>query len=432
MKIQFYLARPTVKTASQKIVINTQDTGIVANIHLSGKVMRVGTGVSANPKYWNSKAHRIKISPSYPQAPEKNRRLDKIKAEIEKCYYAYVNSRGSEPSHAILRKSIDEILGRSKEVKMPFFEYFQDFMDRTDAGQRRNAKGQIIKPAKAYKVTLNNLQTFNNEWGRKLDFDTVDLDFYEDYLQFIQKKKLSENTIGREIKNLKAVLNDATERGHNTNLAYQSKRFSKPSEDVDNIALTENELYALQELDLSDSPHLDRVRDLFLIACHTGLRYSDFSRLTADNIKDGFIEVAKQEKTGRPVTIPVHPMVKGVIKKYDGSLPETISNQKFNSFLKDVCKQIEDLRKPISKTRTQGGLKTTVNYQKWEIITTHTGRRSFATNAYLQGIPSITIMAITGHKTEAAFLKYIKVSPKEHAKIMAAAWAKRSNLKVVS
>lgn len=414
MRIRFYLKRP--KAGSE--------TAILARISYAGQQLKIYSGESIAPKYWSPKKQRAKDIPVFREGSSLNVRLDKIKSTINKCFLDYQNEYDTLPSLAKMKQLSQVALGHTKEIKLSFFEYFQDFMDRTDAGQRRNAKGQIIKPAKAYKVTLNNLQAFTGEWGRKLDFDTIDLEFYEDYLKFLQKKNLSENTIGREIKNLKAVLNDATERGHNTNLSYRSKRFSKPSEEVDNIALSENELRGLQYLDLSESPHLDRVRDLFLVACHTGLRYSDFSKLKADNIKGGFIEVAKQEKTGQPVTIPVHSVVKGIIKKYGGYLPESISNQKFNTFLKDACKMVESLQKPASKTRTQGGLKTTVNYQKWEIISTHTGRRTFATNAYLQGIPTITIMAITGHKTEKAFLKYIKVNPKEHAKIMAGIWAK--------
>ena len=415
MRIRFYLKRPE----------STNETAIMARVSYDSQQLKLYTGQSVIPKHWNPKKQRAKDTPTFRDGSSLNVRLDKIKSSLTKCFLDYQNENDAVPSPATLKQLAEAALGRSKEAKLSFFEYFQDFMDRTDTGQRRNAKGQIIKPAKAYKVTINNLQTFSLKWTRKLDFDTIDLDFYEDYLIFLQMKKLSENTIGREIKNLKAVLNDATERGHNANLAYKSKRFSKPSEDVDNIALSEGELLEIQELDLSDSPHLDRVRDLFLVACYTGLRYSDFSKLTADNVKGGFIEVAKQEKTGQPVTIPVHPVVSRILAKYKGSLPESISNQKFNEFLKDTCKMVESLKKPTSKTRTQGGLRTTVNYQKWEIVTTHTGRRTFATNAYLQGVPTITIMAITGHKTEKAFLKYIKVNPKEHAKIMAGIWAKQ-------
>jgi integrase len=200
-------------------------------------------------------------------------------------------------------------------------------------------------------------------------------------------------------------------------------------EDVDNIALSEADLKALEQLDLSSRPGLDRVRDQFLVGCYTGLRFSDFSRLTADNIRDGFIEIT-QQKTGKPVVIPIHQVVSDIIAKYEGGLPEAISQQKTNDYLKDICKQVKSFREKASKTKTTGGMRTTVNYEKWEIVTTHTARRTFATNAYRQGIPTISIMAITGHKTERSFLKYIKVTSKEHAKIMAGVWNRNEMEKV--
>lgn len=416
MKTKFYLKRPKEKIP----------TAIICSVTFSKNRLKIYTGISVEPKYWSKKAHSVRQTPSYRQGSSINARLDKIKGEIEKCYYDYLNNHNAEPTAITFKKHIDKALGRSKETKLSFFEYFQDFINRTKAGQRQTANGKIIKPAKAksYGTTFNNLTEFN----AKLNFENIDLDFYYSWLKHLRDKGYSENNIGTHIKNLKVLLNEATERGVSTNLSYKTKRFSGISEDVDNIALTVEELKDLQDLNLSGTPYLDRVRDIFLIGCYTGLRFSDFSRLTADNIKGNYIEI-KQQKTGKPVAIPVHPIIKHIIDKYDESLPNAISNQKFNEYLKKVCKKVPSLCEPTSKTGTKGGLQVTKNYQKWEIITTHTARRSFATNAYLQGIPTITIMAITGHKTEKNFLKYIKVTPKEHAKIMAGIWS-RSNMKI--
>lgn len=417
MKVKYYLARPKLENGN----VNPVETVVVANIHFQNRLMRISTGVSVLPKFWNSKSHRAKITPSYRQGSSINAILDQIKGETEGCYYDYKKDNKAEPSPATFRKLIDTALGRSKETKLNFFEYFTDFISRTKAGQRLTAKGKIISPSKAkvYGTTYNKLQDFNP----KLDFDSIDLDFYNDFTAWLRKKGFAENNVGGHIQRIKAVLNEATEKGTNTNLAYRSKRFISVSEDVDNIALTVPELQDLQNLDLSGTPGLDRIRDLFLIGCYSGLRYSDFSRLTPANLQSGFIEIT-QLKTGNPVVIPIHSVVHSIIDKHGGNLPESISNQKTNEGLKEICQRVLSLQSPASKTRTQGGLRTTVNYQKWEIVSTHTARRTFATNAYLQGVPTVTIMAVTGHKTEKAFLKYIKVTPKEHAKIMAAIWNK--------
>ena len=85
---------------------------------------------------------------------------------------------------------------------------------------------------------------------------------------------------------------------------------------------------------------------------------------------------------------------------------------------------------PVSKEITKAGKKVTLHLEKWEMISSHTARRSFATNEYLNGTPSITIMAITGHKTEKAFLKYIKVRPKEHAEKMKSLWERREFMRI--
>jgi len=114
-------------------------------------------------------------------------------------------------------------------------------------------------------------------------------------------------------------------------------------------------------------------------------------------------------------------MAADIMDKYSGVLPRVPSNQKCNQYLKEIM-QIAEIDSQFQKTITKGGVTRTINYKKWEIVGTHTARRSFATNLYNAGVPSLTIMQITGHKTESAFLKYIKVTPKEHALKLAKIW----------
>ena len=104
-------------------------------------------------------------------------------------------------------------------------------------------------------------------------------------------------------------------------------------------------------------------------------------------------------------------------------MPEPITNQKFNEYIKEVAKRA-GITQLENQTRTSGGKLITEQFPKHDLVTSHTGRRSFATNMYKRGIPSLTIMSITGHNTEKSFLKYIKVKQEEHAQLMAAAWKK--------
>jgi integrase len=167
---------------------------------------------------------------------------------------------------------------------------------------------------------------------------------------------------------------------------------------------------------------------LFLVGCWTGCRFSDISQITPENITGGFIRM-KQYKTGTPVVIPLHPVVTVLINKYGGQLPKAISNQKFNDALKKVAEEAE-LNEIVFKSITKGGMKVTTRHAKHEMVTTHTARRSFATNLYNSDFPTLSIMAITGHKTEKAFLKYIKTTPDEHAKKLQKHWKNR-HLKVI-
>ena len=176
-----------------------------------------------------------------------------------------------------------------------------------------------------------------------------------------------------------------------------------------------------EDFDFSGNPHLDKIRDWFLLLCWTGCRYSDLDKLSKEYIRNDLFQF-RQQKTNNIVAIPLHPTVKKILKKYNGEIPAPISNQKFNAGLKEAMRII-GIDETIKIKHTIGGVLEEEDYKKYELISSHTGRRSFASNAYLAGIPSITIMKITGHKTESAFLKYIKITPEEHARKMAEASA---------
>ncbi len=314
------------------------------------------------------------------------------------------------------------------------FGFFADLIVQSKTGGRlvhKTGQPYSISTIKAYTTTLNHLTTFHATRKRKIDFNTVDIDFYTDFVEYLAKTlKMTSNSIGKYIKTLKTVLNEATERGINSNLQYRSRKFSTISEQTDSIYLNDAEIKELEDLELSNNKRLESVRDLFLVGCFTGLRFSDFSILTAGNIKDGFIEIT-QTKTGAPVVIPLHQTVKKIIEKYNEQLPPSISNQKTNEYLKDLADMVPGLKKTFTRSFTKGGLKVTKTFEKRELLVTHTARRSFATNEYLHGTPAITIMAITGHKTEKAFLRSIKLTPTEHAKLLKLHWDKRNELKAV-
>jgi integrase len=283
-----------------------------------------------------------------------------------------------------------------------------------------------------YEATFSYLKEYAVKFGEP-DFIDMDLEFYQPFVDFLRnyEKKdkdgkvirsgLAINTIGNKIKTLKTILNAATEKGYNPYTKYKSENFKKLSEESDNIYLTKDELNQFYQHDFSGNPHLERVRDTFIVASWTGgVRYSDLQQITPEKIQGDFIRL-KQNKTGDPVVIPIHFTVKEILEKYNGKLPKPISNQKYNDYLKVAAKDAK-LNSIFVKTISHKGMKIEEKYPKHKLIGSHTARRSFCTNAYLDNIPTLSIMAISGHKTERAFLKYIKVEGEEHAKKVLQMW----------
>lgn len=441
MTVRFYLKRPLPgPKASEKLKASYKinSTIIFALINYSGFTIKLYTKESINPKFWNPATQTARVSAKFMEASEFNQRLINIRTTIHKVYLDYCNNNDHEiPRPERLKPLLESALNKN-DNKISFLQYFDDFVTRSFAGQRIDPKSK--KPirkgvAKVYKSTLSSLIKFAGEWKRNLDFDTIDLEFHADFTRWLSEapRLLSANTIGSNFQRIKAVLAEATEKGVNTNMVFKSKYFIKQSEEADTIYLNPEELDEMKRLDLKENPTLDNVRDLFLIAAYTGLRYSDFSILKRDNIKEGFIRIT-QTKTGNPVVIPVHQVVKQILEKYNGELPRSISNQKMNDYLKLIGKQMKSLQKKESKSITKGGSKITGSFYKWELLSSHAGRRSFATNEYNAGTPPLTISAITGHRSEASFRKYLRITSEDHAVKIKTLWEGRDEkaAKVVS
>jgi integrase len=249
---------------------------------------------------------------------------------------------------------------------------------------------------------------------QQVSFDDINLSFYEEFTHFLQDKNLAPNTIGKFINCIKSILNEATAKGINKNLNYKDSKFKIIKQEVDNIYLTEEEIKKIELVELPQN--LNIVREMFLIGCYTGLRYSDFSRLTIDNVtKDGYINIV-QQKTGKSVVIPL-------LSDYVGRLIENktnykpITNQALNRGIKDVCRLAGINDKSINE-KIKGGKTISETVEKWELVSTHTARRSFATNMIKRGVPAQVVMAITGHHSEQSFRKYLKLNNIEKADIL--------------
>ncbi|MFN8344779.1 MAG: site-specific integrase [Spirosomataceae bacterium] len=405
------------------------------------------TGEAILPEHWDTKTQRPKKVESLRRKFPELRDLDTILSDFERrAKQAFSNYLANNANQYPLPDDFKLMLDRSikgrdenlskgtKTGKVTLFDFIEEFIkDRPNRLNPTTQEPYSELTIRSYKATLAHLKDFvssNRLKYRSLDFAGVDLNFYYDFTEYLaNKKKQTTNTVGKQIKNLKVFLNDALERGITEHDGFKGNRFKVVKEEIDHIYLNENELYQLYRLDLSQNSRLERVRDLFLVGCWTGLRFGDLTAIHKDNFRtdengDMLINILTK-KTSKEVWIPVHPMVKAIRERYQdktpNSLPPTVSIQKMNLFLKELGK-LAELEEQISSTKTKGGKRVTLTKPKYELISTHTCRRSFATNQYAMGVPAYSIMQVTGHKTESVFLKYIKFTPKQHAQKMAEVW----------
>lgn len=414
---------------------SNEETLIYLIIRWDKRKLKYSTKESIYPKFWETDIEkrnfqRAKETKQFPEYPEFNAGLDWIESTTKNVFRQFLNDNNRQPNVEELRELLDiRLRNIQQKQKKDLFGFVEQFI--SEAKSRFNsetgkalAKGTI----NIYQTTLNTLKEYATKKRKRIDFDIIDLNFYQEYTEYLAKERnLANNTVGRHIKTIKTFLNDAAERGFHKNFSFKSKKFKIITEQTDAIYLNAQELDELFKLNLSDNTRLERVRDLFLVGCWTGLRFSDFSTIEKRHIQDEFIEI-RTKKTDETVVIPIHNNVKLIMEKYKGkypnSLPPSISNVKTNRYLKEVGKMLECLQVNVRTSITKGGVLLTSNNKKYELLVTHSARRSFATNLYKSGLSSITIMKITGHRTERAFMKYIKVTPNENAKLLQQHWLK--------
>lgn len=379
------------------------------------------TRLSVLPKHWNIKSHEVRNVIQETNRDRINRTLKDLKDAVSRLYAASIENR-TPLTVELLREELNGYTGRNDAPDKHFWGFVENFINNAGKRTGRNGKLLAMPTIRKYNTTVTVLREFEKESRRRIDFATIDTDFYNDFKDYLtQVKKLKTNTVGKTIAIFKVFLNEAAISGiEGMNIERIRRNFKVVSENVSAVYLNEGELQALYKLDLSENKRLDRVRDLFLIGCYTGLRVSDFTNIKAHNIKGGNLDM-HQTKGGERVVIPIHSTVEAILKKHQGIPPPNISDQKLNEYVKDLCKEAK-INEQMEIQATKGGERITEVFEKWQLVSSHTARRSFATNMYKAGIPAQTIMKITGHKKETTFLKYIKLSENEHAEIMRTHW----------
>lgn len=368
---------------------------------------------------WDKEKQTVKNRTSILNRHEINNLIKRLRKHFED-YENKNRENGFTPTYKEVKKHYDSYFTDNKEAEekqTTLFSFIDQLIENYKYNPHPITKKLLSRNTlKDYTLTRNTLQLFNDE-VYKIDFDTITLDWYYDFIEWCNSKGFKMNYTGKHIKTLKTFMNSALEADITTNTAHKGRRFSVYREETDSTYLNESELLKLWSHDLSKEPRKEIARDLFLIGAHTGMRVSDYNRLTKDNIKtENGIEMIriKTQKVGKIVVIPMHPIVRAILDKNNGNPPKRIPSQHINELIKEIAEAV-GLNERVELNYNKAGKQVTEFRLKHELITNHTARRSFCTNAYLANVPTLDIMAISGHTTEKNFKKYIKVTAEQTA-----------------
>lgn len=413
-------------------------------VRWGNKEVKVSTGIKVAKVMWDSKTQRLFTSDekftvrANRDAKKTNKRLN----DIADCIVTMVRQSSSR----------DRIYSDTAEMKAEItarLNILQGKQQREEDRQKQGATDWMLKYIESDRIdphtmryvaertkvhqrtVVHRLQSFIADSNLSDKFDTfTSKDFEKQYTNWAYKKKnYKQNTVIATFGVLKPLLNAAKKDGIEIDDTHY-KELQGKGKDVDNIYLTEQEIKKIYDLDIAAlkasgdidaKSNVEATRDLFIIACWTGLRRSDINKLNDGvwSVKDGEeLLYITAEKTKRQVVIPLHPMVKSIYSKYNGVLPKLGDKANTNRHLRNLGRLagIDDI---VPVTENRGGKVNTYHYKKYDLIGFHTARRSFATNMYLRGMPTIAIMQLTGHTTEHNFLKYIKVTAEQNAMMVA-------------
>ena len=386
---------------------SSSETIIYLVIRWDGLQMKISTKQKVSPKFWNKERLKVKEV-----ASKTNHQLINIELiEIEKVAYAmfksFTETFKRKPNTEELKNLIEqEYFQKNPQFKKveqkTILDYFDDYIETIKS---TTAYTTVQK----YKQAKDNFKDFQKDKKRIYNTEMIDLKFRNEYVEYlIETKKYAPTTVYRKMKFLRTVLYFIENLGIPVNPFLHNSRFLTKDVEVDNIALSEKEIDELERLNLSTNKRLEQVRDLFLVACYTGQRFSDLNKINQSNIIDDEYISIRQQKTNEQLTLPLLKVVKTILVKYSYRLPK-ISNVKFNEYIKEVAKLCETLNKQYN-----GGIKKS----RYQMFSSHTARRTFVKLNYGKEVDLDTLKLGTGHKQTKTLQTYIKMNDKQKADLL--------------
>ena len=414
MATTFFL-RTHRKSGYAPICVRVQSTVLKINI-------RQSTNLRVPIQTWNLARTRMSFR-DYLNTVEGRRlfsKLEDIRLNIDE---RIVSGKGVTAQE--VRKIVHDVVYREciarAQNSMTMQAYAAMYLEQAAKGIRKTQKGLTFSKGtiKSVRMTYNLLLDFQKTTGRVYGFGDVDYEFRTKLMGYMYcERKYNVNTAAKCMNTLLTIISAAEKDGYHSNRKCLDSHFRAKRREVDAIYLTKEELTAIVNADLShlSSCH-ELARDIFMVGVFTAQRVSDYNNIGPQNIlhkDDGSLIInIRQQKTGVWVSIPAREELKQILQKYDYNLPH-ITERSINSCIKEVGK-VAGVCTPITIETTSGGELKLETHPKYELIQTHTARRTAATLMYLAGMDVFNICSVTGHSSIAMLKKYIKADEIERA-----------------
>jgi integrase len=378
----------------------TKPTPIFAFVSFDGKRVKAYTSLSILPKQWLKGEQRAQVR-GYAENGLINDALNLAEQQLLDCYRTH-RAKGLLPDAEALRAALAPMPAEEvvQQATHTFWQHLESWVT-----QKRGAG--LLNTARTYATAAYHLREFAQKQPYSLDFDTITSSFEEKFTAYlVGPANLTDNTINKVLTRLKVFMKWAGHRGLHTNTYYPRLNWAKREPDV--MTLTTHEVHQLTELVLPPGGYLDNARGLFLLSCYTGLRYSDLVSIRKEHLRDNMLRLT-MHKTRDMVTVPLRPEATVLVERMLSGELRPIANQKLNEYLKESGRRA-GIDTPVEVIRFRRGVRESTTVAKWERLSCHTGRRTFATLALEQGLRPELVMKITGHKSWASFKRYVNIT----------------------
>jgi len=400
-----------------------QLTQIMLATTINRKRIRVYTKQRVEPRYWNKATCRCRTE----QAPNlrERMRLDNINKQIDALEAAlrqtdkHLAKKGKYLSTVVIRKTVETQRTSTDNVATrPIECLYKLVKEYPDTVNRRGKRG-IDSTRQTYLTALKRLENYSLQREKPLDsFHDFDKNFFTDFADYLytctyqrggKTLNYTQNTIVNTLKVIKNLLHRAYDCELTDNNSYQKVQTTLSADVSEQVYLNESEIEKMFRLKLTGQEAA--VRDMFIIACYTALRFSDINRLNEATISDLVITLY-QTKTKEEVQIPILKEISPLITRYQQTSFPKLNISRTNNIIRELARRC-GINDTISYKEQRGGVVTIKQQPKWTKISFHTARRSCITNLYRRGYPINYIMTLSGHHSVQAFQRYVRASTQE-------------------